>query len=139
MSDSLQRVPARRGAATLVRAGQTIKIINTHGKQVVDTWAFVIHSSKPSAASSGDAPIFPNATASSPASYSEISNKAASAIEYMSMSHTRAKLCKVTPQEGDTLISQKRKEMLTITKDTSKGVHDTLICACDRWRYAELG
>lgn len=28
--------------------------------------------------------------------------------------------------------------MLTITDDTS-GVHDTLVAACDRWRYAELG
>lgn len=29
--------------------------------------------------------------------------------------------------------------MLTITEDTSSGVHDTLIAACDRYRYAELG
>jgi uncharacterized protein len=30
----LQTVPARRGAATVVKAGQKIKIINTHGNQV---------------------------------------------------------------------------------------------------------
>jgi uncharacterized protein YcgI (DUF1989 family) len=29
--------------------------------------------------------------------------------------------------------------MLEIVEDTSPGVHDTLIAACDRWRYAELG
>lgn len=29
--------------------------------------------------------------------------------------------------------------MLTIMEDTTSGVHDTLIAACDRWRYAELG
>ena len=29
--------------------------------------------------------------------------------------------------------------MLIITEDTSSGVHDTLIAACDTWRYAELG
>lgn len=34
-------IPARRGKAVLVPAGQAIKIINTHGTQVVDTWAFV--------------------------------------------------------------------------------------------------
>jgi uncharacterized protein YcgI (DUF1989 family) len=34
-------IPARRGKAALVKAGQAIKIINTHGSQVVDTWAFV--------------------------------------------------------------------------------------------------
>jgi len=33
-------IPARRGAAARVAAGQRIKIINTHGTQVVDTWAF---------------------------------------------------------------------------------------------------
>jgi uncharacterized protein len=34
-------IPARRGKAVLVQAGQSIRIINTHGSQVVDTWAFV--------------------------------------------------------------------------------------------------
>jgi uncharacterized protein YcgI (DUF1989 family) len=33
-------VPARRGVAARVKSGQIIKIINTSGKQVVDTWAF---------------------------------------------------------------------------------------------------
>src|SRR5256712_14039523 len=33
-------IPARRGAAARVAAGQRVKVINTHGTQVVDTWAF---------------------------------------------------------------------------------------------------
>ncbi len=35
-----QTVPARGGNAAYVAKGQGIKIINTHGSQVVDTWAF---------------------------------------------------------------------------------------------------
>jgi uncharacterized protein YcgI (DUF1989 family) len=34
------RVPARQGVAANVKGGQIIKIVNTTGKQVVDTWAF---------------------------------------------------------------------------------------------------
>jgi uncharacterized protein len=37
---SLVTIPARRGKAARVRAGQHIRIVNTHGTQVVDTWAF---------------------------------------------------------------------------------------------------
>ena len=33
-------VPARKGRAVRLRRGQRIKVINTHGSQVVDTWAF---------------------------------------------------------------------------------------------------
>lgn len=38
----LQTIPARHGVATFVPAGQVIKIINTSGTQVVDTWAFAL-------------------------------------------------------------------------------------------------
>ncbi|KAF2636774.1 hypothetical protein P280DRAFT_472674 [Massarina eburnea CBS 473.64] len=133
-----QTVPARRGAAALVRAGQSIKIINTHGNQVVDTWAFALPSASISSTDIS-APLYPNATPDSPAKYSETANTAASAPEYMSMCHTRATLCKVTPAVGDTLVSQKRAPMVQLVEDTSPGVHDTLIAACDRWRYSELG
>jgi hypothetical protein len=34
-------IPARRGKAIRVRTGQRARIVNTHGQQVVDTWAFV--------------------------------------------------------------------------------------------------
>ena len=33
-------IPARKGKAARVRAGQHVRLINTHGTQVVDTWAF---------------------------------------------------------------------------------------------------
>src|ERR1700740_1337140 len=33
-------IPARKGKAVRVRKGQRIKVINTKGQQVVDTWAF---------------------------------------------------------------------------------------------------
>src|SRR5262249_25301193 len=40
---------------------------------------------------------------------------------------------------GDCLSSNRRRPMLTIIADTSAGVHDTLIAACDQYRYALLG
>ncbi|KAG0645196.1 hypothetical protein D0Z07_9173 [Hyphodiscus hymeniophilus] len=42
-STQLQVIPARKGKATHVKKGQSIRLINTHGKQVVDTWAFNAH------------------------------------------------------------------------------------------------
>ena len=36
----METIPARRGKATYVKRGQSIRIVNTHGTQVVDTWAF---------------------------------------------------------------------------------------------------
>jgi uncharacterized protein len=33
-------IPARRGKALRLRQGQTVRVINTTGQQVVDTWAF---------------------------------------------------------------------------------------------------
>ena len=36
----LLKIPARRGIAVHVSKGQKVKIINTHGNQVVDFWAF---------------------------------------------------------------------------------------------------
>lgn len=41
MQDTHLQVPARRGRAVRLAQGQAIKIINTHGSQVVDTWCFV--------------------------------------------------------------------------------------------------
>ncbi|MGH7325288.1 MAG: DUF1989 domain-containing protein [Candidatus Rokuibacteriota bacterium] len=40
MGGELVAIPARRGKAARVHAGQRIRIVNTHGTQVVDTWAF---------------------------------------------------------------------------------------------------
>ncbi|WP_263496525.1 urea carboxylase-associated family protein, partial [Mesorhizobium sp. BR1-1-7] len=85
--------------------GQVVTVINTHGSQVVDTWAF----------------------------------RADDMAEFMSMEHSRGAMLKVNPRAGDTLLSNKRRPMLTILEDTSGGVHDTLIAACDRYRYEQLG
>jgi uncharacterized protein YcgI (DUF1989 family) len=59
--------------------------------------------------------------------------------EYLSMHHTRTSLGKLVPAVGDHLFSSCRRPLLTVTEDTSPGVHDTLIAACDRERYAQLG
>jgi uncharacterized protein YcgI (DUF1989 family) len=101
----LQLIPARQGVAARVRQGQTIEVINTHGTQVVDTWAF----------------------------------DADELGEFMSMEHSRAHLLKLRPEVGDSLLTNIRRPILTLTEDTSGGVHDTLIAACDRYRYKLLG
>jgi len=98
-------IPARRGKAALVARGQKVKVINTHGEQVVDTWAFV----------RGDL------------------------REFMSMEHTRATLTKLRPAVGDQLYTNRRRPILTLVEDTSPGVHDTLMAACDDYRYGLLG
>ena len=42
MTDAeLVTIPAGRGAAARLRAGQHVRVINTRGTQCVDTWAFV--------------------------------------------------------------------------------------------------
>ncbi|KAE9365199.1 hypothetical protein N431DRAFT_387223 [Stipitochalara longipes BDJ] len=116
MSSQLTTIPARHGIATSLRAGQTIKIINTYGTQVVDTWAFTLSSLPPSPPSSQ--PLI---------------------ITQMSMQHTRASLNRIIPKVGDGLFNNERKKMLTVTEDTTEGIHDTLIAACDDARYRELG
>jgi uncharacterized protein YcgI (DUF1989 family) len=98
-------IPARRGRATRVRQGQLLRVINTHGEQVVDTWAFNEHD---------------------PA-------------EFMSVEHSRASILKIVPKVGDTMVTNHRRRCLTFLEDTSGGVHDTLIAACDRYRFELLG
>ena len=98
-------IPARRGKAAFVRASQTITVINTHGHQVVDNWAFNTH---------------------------DLS-------EFMSMEHSRATHHHMIPRVGDAMLTNRRRPILTILEDTSGGIHDTLIAACDRYRYEELG
>lgn len=44
----IQQIPARHGTATFVPRGHVIKIINTYGRQVVDTWAFALPNEAPS-------------------------------------------------------------------------------------------
>jgi uncharacterized protein len=105
MSEQLIEIPARSGKAARLSAGQRVKVINTHGAQVVDTWAFA----------------------------------AEDLSEWMSMEATRAYNLRIRPQVGDTLVTNRRRPILTLLEDTSGGVHDTLMAACDRYRYHLLG
>jgi uncharacterized protein len=98
-------IPARRGKATRLSARQSVKIVNTYGQQVVDTWAF----------------------------------NAADLREFMSMEHTRIGISRIIPKIGDALVTNHRRPILTLVEDTSGGIHDTLVAACDRWRYELLG
>ena len=100
-----QLIPARKGAAARIRKGQVLKVINTHGSQVVDFWAF------------NDPDLG----------------------ECMSMEHSRPWFGKIIPAVGDALLTNKRRPILTVTEDTSPGVHDTLIASCDTYRYEQLG
>lgn len=98
-------IPARQGKATYLSQGQSIKVTNLSGSQVVDTWAFNVNDLK----------------------------------ELMSMEHTRALIGKIIPKVGDTLYTNHRRPILILVEDTSPGIHDTLIAACDRYRYELLG
>ena len=101
----IHTIPARRGHAVRLAKGQAIKMINTHGHQVVDTWAF------------NDADV----------------------SEFFSTEHWRATVCRIFPQVGDKLVTNRRRPILTFEEDTSPGIHDTLMAACDSHRYALLG
>ncbi len=98
-------IPARKGKAARVAKGQSIKVINTLGEQVVDAWAF----------------------------------NADDLGEFMSMEHTRVSLVAIIPEVGDALVTNQRRAILTLTEDTSSGIHDTLMAACDVHRYRMLG
>src|ERR1700730_15850779 len=59
--------------------------------------------------------------------------------EFMSMEHSRVAIGRIIPAIGDTLVSNRRRPILTLVEDTSGGIHDTLFAACDAWRYELLG
>lgn len=117
-TNNLHVIPARRGIATLLPRGRSVKIINTTGTQVIDTWAFTL----PPGGSGGNHLSLPTIT-----------------LQYLSMAHTHAALCKLVPGVGDTLVSNERKGIVTVVEDTTGGAHDTLVAACDRWKYEQLG
>ncbi len=100
----LHTIPARRGRAARLSKGQSIKIVNTHGQQVVDTWAFSTEDPR----------------------------------EFMSMEHLRATLTRIFPHAGDFLVTNRRRPILYFAEDTSPGIHDTLMAACDDYRYGLL-
>lgn len=59
--------------------------------------------------------------------------------EHMSMEHPRVALGRLIPRIGDCLYSSERRSLMTITEDTSPGIHDTLMASCDQARYRLLG
>lgn len=54
------------------------------------------------------------------------------------MPHSRAATLHLAPKVNDVLVSNLRAPMLTLVEDTSPGIHDTLIAACDPQRYRGL-
>lgn len=131
-------VPARTGAYVHLKPGQLLKLINTHGNQVIDFWAF----SFPTASSPT------SATPSSMVRTRQISSTPSgspfpftSGIQYFSASRTRSILSKLIPSalNQDVLYSNKSAPMFTFLEDTTTGVHDTLFGCCDRFRYNQLG
>jgi len=59
--------------------------------------------------------------------------------EVMSMEHTRSRLSRVVPRVGDQLFTTRRRPILSLTRDTSPGIHDSLLCACSPEIYREHG
>jgi uncharacterized protein YcgI (DUF1989 family) len=59
--------------------------------------------------------------------------------EYMSMESTRVWNKRLNPKVGDVFVTNLRRPILTLIEDTSPGIHDTVMAACDRHRYALLG
>lgn len=59
--------------------------------------------------------------------------------ECMSMEHSRAGMQRLIPKVGDALLTNHREPILTLLEDTSGGIHDTLMAACDVFRYQGLG
>ncbi|QEU03678.1 DUF1989 domain-containing protein [Pseudomonas oryzihabitans] len=98
-------IPAGHGKAIRLRTGQSVQVINTHGTQVVDCWAW----------------------------------NAYDLNEYMCMEATRVYTQHLNPVVGDSFVTSERHPILTVVEDTSPGVHDTFMAACDRRRYELLG
>ena len=59
--------------------------------------------------------------------------------EYSSMEHLHTSISSIFPKVGDGVTSNLRRNLMTISEDTSPGVHDTVIASCDHARYQQLG
>jgi uncharacterized protein len=101
----LLTVPAKHGKALRLRTGEAMRIINTHGTQVVDCWAWNAYDLE----------------------------------EFMCMETTRVWNQRLCPIVGDSFVTNRRNPVLTVISDTSPGVHDTFMAACDLRRYELLG
>ena len=59
--------------------------------------------------------------------------------EHLSAAHTRTSTGRLFPRIGEAFSTTRRRPILTIVEDTSPGVHDMLIAACDDARYRAFG
>jgi uncharacterized protein YcgI (DUF1989 family) len=64
---------------------------------------------------------------------------ATDSLEYLSASHTRTSTGRLFPHAGEHFVTNRRRPILGLVSDTSPGVHDMLIAACDDARYSMLG
>jgi uncharacterized protein YcgI (DUF1989 family) len=61
------------------------------------------------------------------------------ASEFLSAGHTRASNWSLFPAIGQPFVTNRRRPILTLLEDTSPGIHDMLVPACDEERYRHLG
>ena len=59
--------------------------------------------------------------------------------EFMSNEHSRPTLGSIFPVVGKPIYSNRRRPILHFAEDTSPGRHDTIVAACDDYRYGLLG
>ena len=109
-------IEARHGEAMTVKKGQRLRIVNTHGKQVIDFFAFALDPD-----------------------HHQLQPPASHALNFLSVEHTRSGNMSLSLRPGSQLFSNLRQAMFTIEEDTSPGVHDMLVPACDAERYRQLG
>lgn len=60
-------------------------------------------------------------------------------FEHLAMDQTRSVNSTIQIRRGMALVSSRRNSMLELEEDTSPGIHDTLLCACNAAIYRELG
>jgi uncharacterized protein YcgI (DUF1989 family) len=103
-------VPGGTGRAVRARAGERIRVVDVHGGQVGDVFAFAT-----------DVP------------HEQPTD------EHLSAAHTRSRTSRLFPAIGEPFVTDRRRPILSLVADTSPGLHDMLIAACDPQRYADLG
>ena len=59
--------------------------------------------------------------------------------EYLSAPHTRTTTGRLFPRIGEDFVTNRRRPILKLSCDTSPGLHDMLVAACDPERYHSLG
>ncbi|MDX2485482.1 MAG: urea carboxylase-associated family protein [Pseudodonghicola sp.] len=102
---------ASTGGAWHMAAGQTVRIVNSHGTQAVDAWALAADGSE-----TGDG-----------------------TVQYSSMEHTRSVNSSIYIDTGLSVMGMDRRPLFTMVEDATPGHHDTQLCPCNGPLYADLG